>query len=239
MSAADFATRLRNRERIVGIGRSSTPPFQPNGSPTSAGTTSPLDLQHGLIGYDGMLRGLQAIDSATGPAGVVRVEADDPTYIGKALDAGARMVIVPLIDSAEDAARAVVGDAVPAPRHPVLRADALTASGRARARRRQSRHRSGGDDRDSGRVGERGGHLRRDRPRRRVCRPVRPAARRRRSSTTDVSVDDAFEAALVRIQKAAAAAGIAAGFTLPPATPPPGGWRRVSRSPPCRQIWST
>jgi 4-hydroxy-2-oxoheptanedioate aldolase len=32
------------------------------------------------------------------------------------------------------------------------------------------------------------------------------------SSTTDVSVDDAFEAALVRIQKAAADANIAAGI---------------------------
>jgi 4-hydroxy-2-oxoheptanedioate aldolase len=32
------------------------------------------------------------------------------------------------------------------------------------------------------------------------------------SSTTDVSVDDAFEAALVRVQLAAAAAGIAAGI---------------------------
>ena len=30
-----------------------------------------LDLQHGLIGYDGMLAGLTAIDAAGSPAGVV------------------------------------------------------------------------------------------------------------------------------------------------------------------------
>ncbi|WP_416976094.1 aldolase/citrate lyase family protein, partial [Streptomyces sp. 4F14] len=47
--------------------------------------------------------------------GMVRVEANDLTYIGKALDAGATAVIVPLIDNAQDAA-----DAVASVRYPPL-----------------------------------------------------------------------------------------------------------------------
>lgn len=66
-----------------------------------------IDAQHGLVGYSGVLDSLIAVDAAAGPAGLVRVEANDPAAIGKALDAGARGVIVPLVDSAEDAERAV------------------------------------------------------------------------------------------------------------------------------------
>ena len=50
-------------------------------------------LRVGLIGYDGMLRGLTAIDAAHGPAGIVRVEANDITPIGRALDAGVRVEV--------------------------------------------------------------------------------------------------------------------------------------------------
>ena len=38
--------------------------------------------------------------------GMVRVEATDPTYIGKVLDAGAGGVIVPLVDDETQAAAA-------------------------------------------------------------------------------------------------------------------------------------
>lgn len=66
-----------------------------------------IDGQHGLLGYSGILANLTAIDAAAGPAGIVRVEANDAAVIGQALDAGARGVIVPLINSAEDARKAV------------------------------------------------------------------------------------------------------------------------------------
>lgn len=66
-----------------------------------------IDGQHGLLGYSGILHNLMAIDAGHGPAGFVRVEANDPAVIGQALDAGARGVIVPLINSADDARRAV------------------------------------------------------------------------------------------------------------------------------------
>ncbi len=66
-----------------------------------------LDGQHGLLGYSGILTGLMAIDAGGTSVGLVRVEANNATPIGRALDAGAGGVIVPLVDSAADAERAV------------------------------------------------------------------------------------------------------------------------------------
>ena len=66
-----------------------------------------IDTQHGLIGYDVMLPMLQAI-STTGVPSFVRVPWNEPGTIMKALDAGAGGVIVPMVNSAEDA-KAVVG----------------------------------------------------------------------------------------------------------------------------------
>ncbi|GAA3296918.1 aldolase [Dactylosporangium vinaceum] len=72
-----------------------------------------LDLQHGLIGYDGMVRGLMAIDAAGLSKGYVRVGANTPLEIGRALDAGAVGVIVPLVDTVEDTVRAVASSKYP------------------------------------------------------------------------------------------------------------------------------
>jgi 4-hydroxy-2-oxoheptanedioate aldolase len=66
-----------------------------------------VDTQHGLIGYDVMLPMLQAI-SAGGVPSFVRVPWNEPGAIMKALDAGAGGVIVPMINSVEEA-RAAVG----------------------------------------------------------------------------------------------------------------------------------
>ncbi|MEU5870995.1 aldolase/citrate lyase family protein [Glycomyces sp. NPDC047369] len=66
-----------------------------------------IDAQHGLMGYDGVLRNLMAVDAAHAAAGIVRTAANDPVCIGQALDAGALGVIVPLVDTPEDAAAAV------------------------------------------------------------------------------------------------------------------------------------
>lgn len=65
-----------------------------------------IDSQHGLIGFDGMLRMLQAIAIGGVPA-IVRVAANDPDLIGQALDCGAAGVIVPLVESPEQAEAAV------------------------------------------------------------------------------------------------------------------------------------
>ena len=65
-----------------------------------------VDQQHGVIGYDAMVPMFQAI-RAEGPAPITRVLSNDPFLIMKALDAGAWGVIVPLVNNAEEAARAV------------------------------------------------------------------------------------------------------------------------------------
>ena len=65
-----------------------------------------IDAQHGLIGEDALLGMLQAL-SATGNRTVVRVPGHGDEPIAKALDRGADGVIVPLVNSAEEAAAAV------------------------------------------------------------------------------------------------------------------------------------
>jgi 4-hydroxy-2-oxoheptanedioate aldolase len=65
-----------------------------------------IDTQHGLIGYDQMLLMLQALAITLTPA-FVRVSRNEPGEIGKVLDAGAQGVIIPMVNSPEEAAQAV------------------------------------------------------------------------------------------------------------------------------------
>jgi len=65
-----------------------------------------VDQQHGVIDYDAMVPMFQTIRGG-GAAPITRVLSGDPFLIMKALDAGSWAVIVPLVNSAEDAARAV------------------------------------------------------------------------------------------------------------------------------------
>lgn len=120
----DFAQRLRTRTELIGYWVMLDSPYATERLAALGYDYVAVDAQHGLLGYDGMARALQAIDAAASipaPAqppdrprtnrprtvGLVRVEANDPTPIGKALDAGATGVIVPLVDTAEQAATAV------------------------------------------------------------------------------------------------------------------------------------
>jgi 4-hydroxy-2-oxoheptanedioate aldolase len=114
-TAVDFAARLRDRERLLGYWVVCDNPV---GTERIAGVGYDyvcVDGQHGLLDYAGWLAALTAIDaaggsgagSASGSAGMVRVPSNDPAWIGRALDAGARGVIVPLVNSAEEAAAAV------------------------------------------------------------------------------------------------------------------------------------
>ncbi|SRR6266568_6690172 len=65
-----------------------------------------IDTQHGLIGYREMLQMLQALAVTNTPA-LVRVAWNDPGEIMKSLDAGAAGVIVPMVNSPEEARLAV------------------------------------------------------------------------------------------------------------------------------------
>lgn len=113
MTARDFAARLRNRDRLIGYWSVLDCPVATEWLGHVGYDYIALDLQHGLIGYSGMVAGLTAIDASPGPVGMIRVEANDPTPIGRALDAGAAGVIVPLINTAQEAARAVSAASYP------------------------------------------------------------------------------------------------------------------------------
>ena len=65
-----------------------------------------IDLQHGATGMSDLLPMLQAV-SQTDATPVVRVGWNDTATIMKALDLGAYAIIVPLVNTAEDAAKAV------------------------------------------------------------------------------------------------------------------------------------
>ncbi len=64
-----------------------------------------IDGQHGLADL-GVLVSMLAAAEAAGSTPLVRVPRNDPADIGKVLDAGARGIIVPLVNDASEAARA-------------------------------------------------------------------------------------------------------------------------------------
>lgn len=65
-----------------------------------------IDCQHGLIGFEATVAMLQAV-SRTEVTPLVRVAANDASLIGRALDAGADGVIVPMVHDAPAAGAAV------------------------------------------------------------------------------------------------------------------------------------
>lgn len=65
-----------------------------------------VDCQHGLIGYDAMVPLLASI-SRTPSTPIVRVPFNHTPLMGQALDAGAEGVIVPMVNSRDDAEQAV------------------------------------------------------------------------------------------------------------------------------------
>jgi 4-hydroxy-2-oxoheptanedioate aldolase len=71
-----------------------------------------VDCQHGLIHYDAMWPMLQAMRYADATP-VVRIPFNDTSWFGKALDAGAEGVIVPMVNSRADAERAAAATHYP------------------------------------------------------------------------------------------------------------------------------
>ena len=65
-----------------------------------------IDSQHGFAGPESWVSMLQALDLA-GVPGVVRVPWNEPSVIMRALDSGAEGVIVPMVNTAEEARAAV------------------------------------------------------------------------------------------------------------------------------------
>jgi 4-hydroxy-2-oxoheptanedioate aldolase len=65
-----------------------------------------VDMQHGMIDFSHLVPMLQGI-SSTATAPLVRVPRNEPGIIGKSLDAGAWGIIVPMVNSADEARAAV------------------------------------------------------------------------------------------------------------------------------------
>jgi 4-hydroxy-2-oxoheptanedioate aldolase len=72
-----------------------------------------LDAQHGSFNDGSVLEALHAIPRERVDA-LVRVPRNDEAWIGRVLDAGARGVIVPMVETAEDAQRAASACRYPA-----------------------------------------------------------------------------------------------------------------------------
>ncbi|MFC8433602.1 HpcH/HpaI aldolase/citrate lyase family protein [Streptomyces sp. NPDC057253] len=216
MTPAEFAAALRGRQPLVGYWSLLDAPVAAERLARLGYDYLAFDAQHGLFGYQGMLNNLMAVDTQGSTAvGMVRVEANDPAPIGRALDAGAAGVIVPLVDSARDAA-----DAVAAVRYPPL--------GRRSYGPMRSQLRIGPDPADA--------HLQTVvlamietadglADVEAICATpgldgvyVGPSDLRLAiggATTGDPAVHADFEAALARVRKAAEAAGIAAGIHTP------------------------
>ena len=114
MTAAELARKIRARERCLGYWVMLDAPVATERLARLGYDYVAIDGQHGLIGDAGLLSNLIAVDAGGRSVGIVRVASGDPAVIGRALDFGAGGVIVPLVDSPEDAARAVSAARYPA-----------------------------------------------------------------------------------------------------------------------------
>lgn len=113
MDAGTFAAKARAGEVVFGYFLLLDSPLATERIATTGYDYMCLDGQHGLLDYAGWIRGLQAIDAAGAGVGIVRVPSAEAAGIGRALDAGAAGIIVPLVNTADDAAAAVAAAKYP------------------------------------------------------------------------------------------------------------------------------
>ncbi len=87
-----------------------------------------VDLQHGSATMDTLGTVVAAIEP-TGAVPFVRLARNDPALVMRALDLGARGVIGPMVNSADEAQRTRARVSVPASRHPQLRPGSIRVRG--------------------------------------------------------------------------------------------------------------
>ncbi|WP_329295860.1 HpcH/HpaI aldolase family protein [Streptomyces sp. NBC_01455] len=102
-----FVRRLRGRERLIGYWIALDNPAGTERIARLGYDYVGVDGQHGVMSQPGWQSAMLAVDAGQRSAGVIRVPSMDPIAIGTALDTGARGVIVPMVNSAEEAAVAV------------------------------------------------------------------------------------------------------------------------------------
>jgi 4-hydroxy-2-oxoheptanedioate aldolase len=106
MTATGFAQRLRDGQRTIGYWVVLDNPVGTERIARTGYDYVCIDAQHGLTEFRAILAATTAIDTYDVPT-LVRVQANDQFWIGQALDAGARGVIVPMVDTVADAQAAV------------------------------------------------------------------------------------------------------------------------------------
>ena len=107
MSAGEaLRERLRGGPPAIGLWLSIPTPLTAELAAGSGPDYVVVDQQHGAVEPSSLMAMLQGIAAAGTPA-LVRVGRNDPWIIGHALDLGAAGVIVPMVESAEEAAAAV------------------------------------------------------------------------------------------------------------------------------------
>jgi 4-hydroxy-2-oxoheptanedioate aldolase len=100
------STSLRDKETAYGIWSVTGDPAIVDAAAAAGPDFVVVDTQHG-VDLGRLDASLFTVLAHYGVAGLVRVPAIHPTPIGRALDLGASGVIVPLVESADDAERAV------------------------------------------------------------------------------------------------------------------------------------
>lgn len=103
LDTASFARRLRERERLVGYWIALNDPAATERIAGLGYDYLGVDGQHGVMHQPGWQAAMLATDARGGCAGIIRVPSPDPVAIGVALDTGARGVVVPMVETPEQA----------------------------------------------------------------------------------------------------------------------------------------
>ncbi|OKJ97171.1 HpcH/HpaI aldolase family protein [Streptomyces sp. CB02400] len=98
-----FAQRLRDRERLVGYWIALNDPAATERIAGLGYDYLGVDGQHGVMHQPGWQAAMLAVDARGRSAGIIRVPSPDPVAIGVALDTGARGVVVPMVETPEQA----------------------------------------------------------------------------------------------------------------------------------------
>jgi 4-hydroxy-2-oxoheptanedioate aldolase len=102
-----FARRLRDREPLTGYWIACDNPAGTERIARLGYDYIGVDGQHGVLSPTGWTAAMLAVDAGHTSAGLIRVPSVDPVVIGAALDVGARGVIVPMVETPEQARTAV------------------------------------------------------------------------------------------------------------------------------------
>jgi 4-hydroxy-2-oxoheptanedioate aldolase len=102
----DLPSLWRDGRTTLGAWMSLREPFLAEIAATSGYDYVCVDMQHGLSDIDHVITAVQAM-ARTPTVPIARVPWNEPGIIGRALDAGALGVIVPMVNSPEEAERAV------------------------------------------------------------------------------------------------------------------------------------